>query len=126
MKKECPYFLVGNHLLANVNTQDSFKPPINNLGSVLCVDDITLKKVEHILDELPTEIEIPIVIQDANNRGVVRRVYEVIVKFEDGAEEAWNFPLGESAYYREGRNRQTKPDGDWKTHEMWWTSEKED
>ncbi len=107
----------------NANTQVSFKPKTKPVGNVLCAGDIMLKKVEHILEEI--QMEVTEATLPANRRGMTLRVFEIKITLEDGSVETWNFPGGDPAYYREGRNRVTKPDSSWKTHELWWHSEKE-
>ncbi len=64
----------------------------------------------------PTELTSP------SRRGTTLRVARVIITFENGQTETWDFPPEARGYYREGRNRQTKPVRAWTTNELWWKS----
>jgi hypothetical protein len=60
-----------------------------------------------------------------SRRGKTLEVARLTIEFADGTQEVWHFPPGaEPARYRQGGNRQTKPEQSWVTHELWWQSDK--
>lgn len=87
--------------------------------------------MEQTLDEPTEEVleptEVPLI---PSRRGKTLKVAKIVVLFENGTEDTWEFPKENPAFYREGGNRQTgspavwKTEAMWKTHNLWWTSDK--
>lgn len=75
------------------------------------------------MGEEPELVEATVVQPTRSRRGATLPVRKVVLTFEDGTEETWEFP-GEPAYFRENKNRQTKPEAVWDTFQVWWTSNK--
>ncbi len=60
-----------------------------------------------------------------SRRGATYRVKKVLLTFEDGDAEQWEFPPEQPAFYREGRNSvgEGKSYRGWREHSIWWQSE---
>jgi hypothetical protein len=82
---------------------------------------VTLNIEGEMVDE--SSVVEPGRIRPPSRRGKMLKVAKIVMVLEDGSIEQWEFPPEEPGLYREGGNRQTKPEKFWTTHTLWWKSD---